>query len=86
MDTMTNGYDCKAYEDDCTSDKTSQWSMKVRAACKNTCSRLASDYCNQNTCDLRERFNLRTVLMNIKQSLLGDIILMHIHIDMINIY
>ena len=81
---MTNGYDCKEYEDDCTSDQTSQWSKKVRAACKNTCSRLASDYCNQNTCELRERFNLRTVFMNIKQSLLG--VLMHIHIDMINIY
>ena len=73
MDTMTNGYDCKEYEDDCTSDQTSQWSKKVRAACKNTCSRLASDYCNQNTCELRERFNLRTVFMNIKQSLLGVI-------------
>ena len=83
MDTMTNGYDCKEYENDCTSGQTSQWSKNVRAACKNTCSRLASDYCNQNTCDLRERFNLRTVSMNIKQSLL---VLMHIHIDMINIY
>ena len=53
MDTMTNGYDCKEYENDCTSGQTSQWSKNVTAACNNTCSRIASGYCNQNTCDLR---------------------------------
>ena len=43
-------YDCEDYKAQCRSDYTSDWSKQVRAACKNTCSQYASEYCNQNTC------------------------------------
>ena len=49
MATMKNGYNCEDYEAQCRSDYTSEWSKKVRAACKNTCSHYASEYCTQNT-------------------------------------
>ena len=63
--TKTNGYDCKDYAITTTSEPcksagstwSSEWSTMFRAACKNTCSLYASDYCNQNTCH-GEKFNL----------------------------
>ena len=58
METKTNGYDCKEYAITTTSEPCKRagstwspaWSKMFRAACKNTCSLYASDYCNQNTC------------------------------------
>ena len=63
--TKTNGYDCKDYAITYSSEPcksagstwSSEWSTMFRAACKNTCSLYASDYCNQNTCH-GEKFNI----------------------------
>ena len=46
IDTMNNGYDCKNYMVHYTSD----WSKKVKSACKSTCSHYAAEYCYQNSC------------------------------------
>ena len=65
METKTNGYDCKEYVITSTSEPckstgsvwSAAWTRKFRAACKNTCSLYASDYCNQNTCH-GEKYNI----------------------------
>ena len=65
METKTNGYDCNKYVITATSEPCKStgsvwspaWSRKFRAACKNTCSLYASDYCNQNTCH-GEKYNI----------------------------
>ena len=65
METKTNGYDCNKYVITATSEPckstgsvwSAAWTRKFRAACKNTCSLYASDYCNQNTCH-GEKYNI----------------------------
>ena len=65
METKTNGYDCKEYAITTTSEPCKRrgstwsltWSNMFRAACKNTCSLYASEYCNQNTCH-GEKYNI----------------------------
>ena len=86
MATKTNGYECKDYvitttSEPCKSDGStwsSEWSKKFRAACKNTCSLYASDYCNQNTCH-GEKFN-------IPQNNLGYLYTLPMNVDISVIY
>ena len=44
------GYECSTYEKYCRDSYVSDWYNKFRAACKSTCSRYASPYCNAVTC------------------------------------
>ena len=44
------GYACSTYQQYCKDSNIGDWYNKFRAACKSTCSRYASSYCNAVTC------------------------------------
>ena len=86
METKTNGYDCKEYAITTTSEPCKRagstwspaWSKMFRAACKNTCSLYASDYCNQNTCH-GKKYNIPEHDVQFTSSMIVDISVINVY-------